>query len=41
MNSDSSQNFSAILVVGLLFIVWGIIGLIDSKNDTYQGFYTK
>ena len=40
MNAQSSKYSTLLLIVGVLFIVWNILGIMDSKNYTYDGFNT-
>ena len=28
------------LVIGALFVIWGILGLVDMRNVTYEGYLT-
>lgn len=40
--SNHSSKYSTILnVVGILFIIWGILGMMDAKNYTYAGYGTN
>lgn len=39
--STTNQNYNLILIIlGVLFAVWGIFGMMDAKNYTYDGFST-
>ncbi len=39
--STTNQKYNPILItLGILFIVWGIFGIMDAKNYTYDGFST-
>ena len=40
MKDYSSKYNSAILIAGVLFIIWGVLGLMDAKNYTYSGYNT-
>lgn len=40
MKTKSKNHLGLLLVVGALFLVWGIMGLMDSKNYTYSGYQT-
>lgn len=40
MNEKSTKYYSALLIAGVLFIIWGILGLLDAKNYTYSGYNT-
>lgn len=40
MTNHSSNYNSTLLLVGILFIIWGILGLMDAKNYTYSGYGT-
>jgi hypothetical protein len=40
--SNQSGKYSAILnIAGILFIIWGILGMMDAKNYTYAGYGTN
>lgn len=41
MENYSSKYNSVILIAGILFIIWGILGLMDAKNYTYAGYNTS
>jgi hypothetical protein len=38
MNNQLSKNKSLLMLAGILFIIWGIFGLMDAKNYTYSGY---
>jgi hypothetical protein len=38
MSNQSTKYNTAILIAGALFIIWGLLGLQDSKNYTYAGY---
>lgn len=39
--SNSHSKYNAILqIAGVLFIIWGILGLMDAKNYSYSGYNT-
>jgi hypothetical protein len=40
MTDQSNGYNTTLLVVGALFILWGILGLMDSKNYTFEGYNT-
>jgi hypothetical protein len=40
MKDYSSKYNSVILIAGILFIIWGVLGLMDAKNYTYSGYNT-
>ena len=40
MKNYSSKYISVIVITGVLFIIWGVLGLMDAKNYTYDGYYT-
>jgi hypothetical protein len=40
MNEQSTKYNSILFIAGLLFIIWGILGLMDAKNYTYAGYNT-
>ena len=40
MSSQQTKYSSIIIIAGILFIIWGILGLMDAKNYTYSGYNT-
>ncbi len=40
MKTKSKNHLGLLLFVGAAFIVWGVLGLMDSKNYTYSGYQT-
>ena len=40
MKNQTANYTTILLVVGVLFIIWGILGIMDFKNFTYSGFIT-
>lgn len=40
MNTQKSKNPNGIVIVGVLFIIWSILGIMDSKNYSYSGYTT-
>jgi membrane-associated protease RseP (regulator of RpoE activity) len=40
MENQSTKYNALLSIVGLLFIVWGVLGLMDSKNYAYSGYST-
>jgi hypothetical protein len=39
--SDQNNKYNAVLqIAGVLFIIWGILGLMDAKNYSYSGYGT-
>lgn len=40
MNAKKSKNSNVIVILGVLFIIWNILGIIDSKNYSYSGYTT-
>ncbi len=40
MKRFSTKYNTAIVVAGVLFIIWGILGLMDAKNYTFTGYTT-
>jgi PDZ domain len=38
MTNHSSKYNSTLLIVGILFIIWGVLGIMDAKNYTYAGY---
>jgi membrane-associated protease RseP (regulator of RpoE activity) len=40
MENQSTKYNALLLIVGLLFIIWGVLGLMDSKNYAYSGYDT-
>lgn len=41
MTNQASKYSSIIVIAGILFIIWGIFGLMDAKNYTYAGYNTS
>lgn len=41
MNNQSSKHNTLLLVAGIAFIIWGILGIMDSKNYTYTGYQSS
>jgi hypothetical protein len=41
MTNQASKYGSIIVIAGILFIIWGIFGLMDAKNYTYTGYNTS
>jgi hypothetical protein len=41
MNEQNAKYGMIINVIAILFIIWGILGMMDSKNYTYDGFNTN
>lgn len=40
--SEQNSKYGMILnVVAILFIIWGILGMMDAKNYVYDGFFTN
>ena len=40
MNEKQTQYTTILQIVGVLFIIWGILGLMDAKNYSYAGYNT-
>ncbi len=40
MENQSTKYNALLFIVGLLFIIWGVLGLMDSKNYAYSGYST-
>lgn len=40
MTNKKSNNSTILLIAGLLFIIWSILGMMDAKNYTYTGYNT-
>jgi membrane-associated protease RseP (regulator of RpoE activity) len=40
MTNQTSKYNTTLLLVGILFIIWGILGMMDAKNYTYTGYGT-
>jgi len=40
MSEQNSKYGMAINVVAILFIIWGILGMMDAKNYTHSGYFT-
>ena len=39
--SDQNNKYNAVLkIAGVLFIIWGVLGLMDAKNYAYSGYST-
>ena len=38
MNAHKSKYSSLLLLIGVLFIIWNILGIMDAKNYTYLGY---
>jgi hypothetical protein len=40
MKTQSTKYNNLLIIIGVLFIIWGILGLMDAKNYTYTGYNT-
>ena len=40
MSDQTTQSGSILKIAAVLFIIWGILGLMDAKNYTYSGYST-
>jgi PDZ domain len=40
MSNLNTKNNTMLLLVGVLFIIWGVLGMMDAKNYTYAGYGT-
>lgn len=40
MSDQSTKNGSILKITAVLFIIWGILGLMDAKNYSYAGYST-
>lgn len=40
MTMQKSSYSALLVIVGILFIIWNILGIMDSKNYTYSGYST-
>ncbi len=40
MENQSTKYNTLLLILGVLFIIWGVLGLMDSKNYAYSGYST-
>ena len=40
MENQTTNYKTAIIIAGLIFIIWGILGVLDSKNYTYAGYFS-
>jgi len=40
MNDQNAKNNTILLIVSVLFIIWGVLGMMDSKNYAYSGYST-
>ncbi len=41
MTNQTHKYGSILVIAGILFIIWGIFGLMDAKNYTYAGYNTS
>lgn len=40
MSDQTTKNSSILIIAAVLFIIWGILGLMDAKNYSYSGYST-
>ena len=40
MENQATRNNFALFIVGILFVIWGIFGILDTKNFVYSGYTT-
>jgi hypothetical protein len=40
MKDQQTKNSTILLIAGVVFIIWSILGMIDAKNYTYDGYNT-
>ena len=40
MKDQQSKNSTILLLAGIVFIIWSILGMMDAKNYTYDGYST-
>ncbi len=40
MNEETTNRMGILLVLGIIFIAWGVLGLLDHQNYTYLGYST-
>ena len=40
MSNQSTKSSTPLLIVAALFIIWGILGMMDAKNYTTVGYNT-
>lgn len=40
MNEQQAKYTTILQIVGVLFIIWGVLGLMDAKNYSYSGYNT-
>jgi len=40
MSDQTTKNGSILIIAAILFIIWGILGLMDVKNYSYSGYNT-
>ena len=40
MSDQTTKNGNVLIIVAILFIIWGILGLMDAKNYSYSGYST-
>jgi hypothetical protein len=38
MSNQFTKYTTLLYLVGVLFIIWGILGMMDAKNYTYSGY---
>lgn len=41
MSEQNAKYVMIINIIAILFIIWGVLGMIDAKNYTYDGFNTN
>lgn len=41
MSNQSNSYLSAVIIFGIIFLIWGILGIMDSKNYTNSGYSTN
>jgi hypothetical protein len=40
MSNQNTRNGSILIIAAVLFIIWGVLGLLDAKNYSYDGYST-
>ena len=39
--SDQVKSSTGLMIAAVVFVIWGILGMLDAKNYTYSGFSTN
>ena len=40
MDNQTTKYKTVLTIAGIIFIIWGILGVLDSKNYTYAGYFS-